>query len=84
MGARNRVGETIENILPTDRAVKTLWEQIQWKYFLDQRIGFVSISSIKVFFPTCLISKKDSGDKHKFCTTLMKKTGSEIGILNSD
>jgi len=47
-------------------------------------ITFVSISSIKDFFPTCLILKKDSGEKHKFCTTLIEKTGSEIGILNSD
>jgi hypothetical protein len=25
------------------------------------------------FFPTCVISKKDSDDKHKFSTTLMGK-----------
>jgi hypothetical protein len=31
-----------------------------------------------------MILKKDSGDEHKFCTTLMEKTVGEIGILNSD
>ncbi len=77
-------GEGIEKILPTDRAVPTLFKQIQRKYFFDQGIEFVSVSSVKVFFPTCVIFKKDSGDVHKFCTTLMEKTVGEIGILNSD
>jgi hypothetical protein len=31
-----------------------------------------------------MIKKKDSGDEHKFCTTLMEKTVGGIGILNSD
>jgi hypothetical protein len=31
-----------------------------------------------------MILKKDSGDEHKFCTTLMEKTVGRIGILNSD
>jgi hypothetical protein len=31
-----------------------------------------------------MILKKDSGDEHKFCTTLMEKTVRRIGILNSD
>jgi hypothetical protein len=31
-----------------------------------------------------MILKKDSGDEHKFCTTLMEKTVGGIGILNSD
>ncbi len=31
-----------------------------------------------------MILKKDSGDEHKFCTTLMEKTVRGIGILNSD
>jgi hypothetical protein len=42
------------------------------------------VSSVKVFFPTCVINKKDNGDEHKFCTTLMEKTVGEIAILNSD
>jgi hypothetical protein len=48
-------GKEIEKILPTDRAVPTLFKQIQRKYFFDQGIGFFSISSVKVFFPTCVI-----------------------------
>jgi hypothetical protein len=52
--------------------------------FFDGGIGFVSISSVKVFIPTCVIKKKDRGDEHKFCTLMMEKTVSEIGILNSD
>ncbi len=31
-----------------------------------------------------MILKKDSGDEHKFSTTLMEKTVGGIGILNSD
>jgi hypothetical protein len=31
-----------------------------------------------------MILKKDSGDEHKFCATLMEKTVGGIGILNSD
>ncbi len=31
-----------------------------------------------------MIKKKDLGDEHKFCTTLMEKTVGRIGILNSD
>jgi hypothetical protein len=31
-----------------------------------------------------MILKKDSGDEHKFCMTLMEKTVRGIGILNSD
>jgi hypothetical protein len=31
-----------------------------------------------------MIFKKDSGDDHKFCTTLMEKTVGGIGIINSD
>ncbi len=58
--------------------------QIQRKDFFDLGIEFVSISGVKVFFPTCVIYKKDSGDEHKFCTILMKKTVGEIGILNSE
>ncbi len=77
-------GERIEKILPTDRAVPTLFKQIQRKYFFDQGIEFVSVSSVKVFIPTCVILKKDSGDVHTFCTTLTEKTVGEIGILNSD
>jgi hypothetical protein len=77
-------GEGIEKNLPTDRAVPTLFKQIQRKYFFDPGIEFVSISSVKVFFPTCVIKKKDSGGVHKFCTTLMEKTVGEIGILNRD
>ncbi len=69
---------------PTDRAVPTLFIQIQRKDFFDLGIEFVSISGVKVFFPTCVILKKDSGDEHKFCTILMKKTVGEIGILNSE
>jgi hypothetical protein len=84
VGARKRGGEEIEKILPTDKAVPTLIKQIQRKYFLHPGIGFVSISSVKVVFPTCVIYKKDSGDEHNFCTTLMEKTVGEIGILNSD
>ncbi len=61
----------IEKILPTDR-------QIQ------RGIGFFSISSVKVLFPTCVILKIDSDDELKFCTTLMEKTDGKIGILNSD
>jgi hypothetical protein len=80
MGARKRGGEEIEKILPRDRAVPTLFQQIQRKHFLDRGIGFVSISSVKVFFPTCVIYKKDSGDEHNFCTTLMEKTVGEIGF----
>jgi hypothetical protein len=30
-----------------------------------------------------MILKKDSGDEHKFCITLMEKTVGKIGILNS-
>ncbi len=56
-------------------------KQTQQKYFFDQEIGFVSISSVKVFFPTCMILKNDLGDEHNFCTTLMEKTLGRIGIL---
>ncbi len=77
-------GERIEKINPTDIAVPTLFKQIQRNYFFYQGIEFVSVSSVKVFFPTCVILKKDSGDVHKFCTTLMEKTVGEIGILISD
>ncbi len=31
-----------------------------------------------------MIEKEDSGDEHKFCTTLMEKTVGKIGILNSN
>jgi hypothetical protein len=48
-------GGMIEKILPTDRAVPTLFKQMQWKYFFDEDIRFVSISSVKVFFPTSVI-----------------------------
>jgi hypothetical protein len=78
-----RGGGGVEFFL-TDRAVPTLFEQIQWKYFLDRYIGFVSIVSIIVIFPTRMILKEDSGDEHKFCTTLMEKTVSKKGILNSN
>jgi hypothetical protein len=74
----------IEKILLTDRTVPTMFKQIQRKYFFDREIEFVSISSVKVFFPTSMILKKDSGDEQKFCTTLMEKTVGGIGILNSD
>jgi hypothetical protein len=77
MGARKRGGEDIEKILLTDRAVPTLFKQVQRKYFLDRGKGFVSISNVKVFFPTCVIYKKDSGDEHNFCATLMEKTVGE-------
>ncbi len=80
----NLFSYVIEKIPPTDRAFPTLFKQIQRKYFFDQGIEFVSISSVKVFFPTYVIWNKDSGDVHKFCTTLMEKTVGEIGILNSD
>jgi hypothetical protein len=40
---------------PTDRAFPTLFKQMQRKYFFDQGIEFVFISSVKVFFPTCVI-----------------------------
>jgi hypothetical protein len=52
---RNLFSYVIEKILPTDRAFPTLFKQIQRKYFFDQGIEFVSISSVKVFFPTCEI-----------------------------
>jgi hypothetical protein len=58
MGAIRTGGEEIEKILPTDRAVPTLFKQIHRKYFFDGGIGFVSISSVKVFIPTCVIKKK--------------------------
>ncbi len=74
----------IEKILPKDRAVPTLFKQIQRKYFFDGEIGFVSISRVNVFFSTCMIKKKDSGDGHKFCITQMDKFVGKIGILNSD
>ncbi len=77
-------GEGIEKILLTDRTVPTIFKQIQRKYFFDREIEFVSISSVKVFFPTFIILKKVSGDEHKFCTTLMVKTVGGIGILNCD
>jgi hypothetical protein len=57
MGTRKRGGE-IEKILPEDRAVPTLFKQIQWKKFLDLGIRFVSISSVKVYFLTCMILTK--------------------------
>ncbi len=77
-------GGVVEKTLPTDRAVTTLFKQIERKYFFDHGIGFVSISSVKVFFPTCVFYKIDCGDEHKFCTTLMEKLVGNIGILNSD
>jgi hypothetical protein len=77
-------GEGIEKFLHTDRAVPKLFKQIQRKYFFDQGIEFVPISSVKVFFSTCVILKKVNCDVHKFCTALMEKTVGEIGILNSD
>jgi hypothetical protein len=46
--------EEIEKIPPTDKAVPTLFKQKQQKYFFDRGIGFVSISSVKVFIPTCM------------------------------
>jgi hypothetical protein len=64
--------------------VPTFFKQIQRKYFFDREIEIVSISSVKVLFPTSMILKKDSGDEHKYCTTLMEKTVRGIGILNSD
>ncbi len=76
--------QPIEKNLLTDRKVPTLFKQIQRKYFFDREIEFVSISSVKVLFPISMILKKDSGDEHKFCTTLMEKTVGGIGILNSD
>jgi hypothetical protein len=72
--------QPIEKNLLTDRKVPTLFKQIQRKYFFDREIKFVSISSLKVLFPTSMILKKDSGDEHKFCTTLMEKTVGGIGI----
>jgi hypothetical protein len=72
--ARGRGGGGIEKILLTGRTVPTIFKQIQRKYFFDRVIEFVSISSVKVFFPTSMIFKKVSGDEHKFCTTLMEKT----------
>jgi hypothetical protein len=36
------------------------------------------------FFPYLCDLKKDSGDEHKFSTTLMEKTVGEIRILNRD
>jgi hypothetical protein len=74
----------IEKILHTDRAVPTLFKQMQRKYFFDRNIGFVSISSVKVFFPTSVIKEKDLGDEYKFCTTLMEITVGRIGIINGD
>jgi hypothetical protein len=38
----------------------------------------------QIFFPTCVIYKKDSGDEHKFSITLMEKNVGEVGILDSD
>ncbi len=77
-------GGGIEKILLTDRTVPTIFKQIQRKCFFDREIEFVSIRSVKLFFPTSMILKKVSGDEHKFCTTLMEKTVGGIGILNSD
>ncbi len=57
---------------------------MQRKYFFDQDIEFVSISIVKVFFPTSVIKKNDLVDEYKFCTTLMEKTVGRIGIINSD
>ncbi len=76
--------QPIEKKLLTDRKVPTLFKQIQRKYFFDREIEFVSIRSVKVLFPTFMILKKDSGDEHKFCTTLMGKTVGGIEIINSD
>ncbi len=77
-------GGGIEKILLTDRTVPTLFKPIQRKYFFDREIEFVSISNVKVFFPTSMIKNKASGVEHKFCTALMEKTVGGIGILNSD
>jgi hypothetical protein len=71
-----------------DRNNSTHAQKEQFQHYLNKYIrnfwiGFASISSVKVFVPTCVIYKKDSGDEHKFCTTLMEKTVGEIGILNS-
>ncbi len=68
----DRTIPTDQKNLLTDRKVPTLFKQIQRKYFFDREIEFVSISSVKVLFPTSMIFKKDSGDEHKFCTTLME------------
>ena len=73
---------------------KKFYPQIeQFQHYLNKYNGnifltqgsnlFPSVAS-KFFFPTCVILKKDSGDVHKFCTTLMEKTVGGIGILNSD
>ncbi len=70
--------QPIEKNLLTDRKVPTLFKQIQRKYFFDIEIEFRSSYSYLYDF------KKDSGDEHKFCTTLMEKTVGGMGILNSD
>jgi hypothetical protein len=77
-------GGEIEKILPTDRAIPTLFKQIQRNCFFDPDIGFFAISSVNVFFPTYVIKKEDRGDEHNFCTPLKEKTVGRIGILNSD
>jgi hypothetical protein len=52
--------------------------------FLTKGSNLFPTVASKFFFPICVILKKDSGDVHKFCTTLMEKTVGDIGILNSD
>ncbi len=52
--------------------------------FLTQGSNLFPSVVSKFFFLPVWFKKKDSGDVHKFCTTLMEKTVGEIGILNSD
>jgi hypothetical protein len=52
--------------------------------FLTQTSNFLSSPASKKFFPDLYDLKKDLGDEHKFCTTLMEKTVGRIVILNSD
>ncbi len=74
-------GGEIEKILPKDRAVPTLFKPIQRKWFFDRDIEFFAVTSVKKCFPISMIKKKDIGDEHKFCTTLMEKTVGRIVIL---
>ncbi len=41
-------------------------------------------SAVSMFFPYLYELKKDSGDEHKFFTTLTEKSVGRIEILNSD
>jgi hypothetical protein len=53
-------GGGIEKILPTDRAVPTLFKQIQRKCFFDPDIEFFVVTSVKKIFSWPLWSKKRS------------------------